>query len=312
MKQTTSTLLMIQPAAFFFNEETAENNYYQDASKAVAKTSSQDLALIEFNEFVDLLRANHIEVIVVPDLVENQTPDSIFPNNWVSFHENGHVYLYPMYAKSRRKERRPEILDQVKNAGFSISNITDLSSTENDGLYLEGTGSMIFDRANQIAYAARSIRTDENLFIRYCESIGYQPVVFSSFQTLEQKRLPIYHTNVMMCVADRYAVICLSCIDDADERSMVRGKLEKSGKTIIEISEEQVNQFAGNMLQVENEMGEKFLVMSDSACKSLTSEQLKLITSFNPILAPSLSTIETCGGGSARCMLAEVFLPKNR
>ncbi len=312
MKQTTSTLLMIQPAAFFFNEETAENNYYQDASKAVAKTSSQDLALIEFNEFVDLLRANHIEVIVVPDLVENQTPDSIFPNNWVSFHENGHVYLYPMYAKSRRKERRPEILDQVKNAGFSISNITDLSSTENDGLYLEGTGSMIFDRANQIAYAARSIRTDENLFIRYCESIGYQPVVFSSFQTVEQKRLPIYHTNVMMCVADRYAVICLSCIDDADERSMVQEQLEKSGKTIIEISEEQVNQFAGNMLQVENEMGEKFLVMSDSACKSLTSEQLKLITSFNPILAPSLSTIETCGGGSARCMLAEVFLPKNR
>ncbi|MEY4852233.1 MAG: arginine N-succinyltransferase, partial [Bacteroidota bacterium] len=168
MKQTTSTLLMIQPAAFFFNEETAENNYYQDASKAVAKTSSQDLALIEFNEFVDLLRANHIEVIVVPDLVENQTPDSIFPNNWVSFHENGHVFLYPMYAKSRRKERRPEILDQVQNSGFSISTITDLSFTENDGLYLEGTGSMIFDRANQIAYAARSIRTDENLFIRYC------------------------------------------------------------------------------------------------------------------------------------------------
>ena len=303
---------MIQPAAFFFNEETAENNYYQDASKAVAKTSSQELALKEFNEFVDLLRSNHIEVIVVPDLVENQTPDSIFPNNWVSFHEDGHVFLYPMYAKSRRKERRPEILDQVKNAGFSISELTDLSSTENDGLYLEGTGSMIFDRANQIAYAARSIRTDENLFTRYCETIGYQPVVFSSFQTVDQKRLPIYHTNVMMCVADRYAVICLTCIDDTDERNMVREHLEKSGKTIIEISEEQVNQFAGNMLQVENTMGEKFLVMSNSACKSLTSEQLNLLTSFNPILAPSLTTIETCGGGSARCMLAEVFLPKNR
>jgi hypothetical protein len=312
MKQTTSTLLMIQPAAFYFNEETAENNYYQDASKAVAKTSSQELALKEFNEFVDLLRANHIEVIVVPDLVENQTPDSIFPNNWVSFHEDGHVFLYPMYAKSRRKERRPEILDQVKNAGFYISELTDLSATENDGLYLEGTGSMIFDRANQIAYAARSIRTDENLFTRYCETIGYQPVVFSSFQTVDQKRLPIYHTNVMMCVADRYAVICLSCIDDTDERNMVREHLEKSGKTIIEISEEQVNQFAGNMLQVENTMGEKFLVMSNSACKSLTSEQLSLLTSFNPILAPSLTTIETCGGGSARCMLAEVFLPKNR
>ncbi len=303
---------MIQPAAFFFNEETAENNYYQDASKAVAKASSQELALKEFNEFVDLLRANQIEVIVVPDLVENQTPDSIFPNNWVSFHEDGHVFLYPMCAKSRRKERRPEILDQVKNAGFSISELTDLSATENDGLFLEGTGSMIFDRANQIAYAARSIRTDENLFTRYCETIGYQPVVFSSFQTVDQKRLPIYHTNVMMCVADRYAVICLSCIDDIDERKMVREHLEKSGKTIIEISEEQVNQFAGNMLQVENTMGEKFLVMSNSACKSLTSEQLSLLTSFNPILAPSLTTIETCGGGSARCMLAEVFLPKNR
>ena len=303
---------MIQPAAFYFNEETAENNYYQDASKAVAKASSQELALKEFNEFVDLLRANQIEVIVVPDLVENQTPDSIFPNNWVSFHEDGHVFLYPMYAKSRRKERRPEILDQVKNAGFSISELTDLSATENDGVYLEGTGSMIFDRANRIAYAARSIRTDENLFTRYCETIGYQPVVFSSFQTVDQKRLPIYHTNVMMCVADRYAVICLSCIDDTDERNMVREHLEKSGKTIIEISEEQVNQFAGNMLQVENTMGEKFLVMSNSACKSLTSEQLSLLTSFNPILAPSLTTIETCGGGSARCMLAEVFLPKNR
>ena len=303
---------MIQPAAFYFNEETAENNYYQDASKAVAKASSQELALKEFNEFVDLLRANHIEVIVVPDLVENQTPDSIFPNNWVSFHEDGHVFLYPMCAKSRRKERRPEILDQVKNAGFSISELTDLSATENDGLFLEGTGSMIFDRANQIAYAARSIRTDENLFTRYCETIGYQPVVFSSFQTVDQKRLPIYHTNVMMCVADRYAVICFSCIDDIDERKMVREHLEKSGKTIIEISEEQVNQFAGNMLQVENTMGEKFLVMSNSACKSLTSEQLSLLTSFNPILAPSLTTIETCGGGSARCMLAEVFLPKNR
>ena len=303
---------MIQPAAFYFNEETAENNYYQDASKAVAKASSQELALKEFNEFVDLLRANQIEVIVVPDLVENQTPDSIFPNNWVSFHEDGHVFLYPMCAKSRRKERRPEILDQVKNAGFSISELTDLSATENDGVYLEGTGSMIFDRANRIAYAARSIRTDENLFTRYCETIGYQPVVFSSFQTVDQKRLPIYHTNVMMCVADRYAVICLSCIDDTDERNMVREHLEKSGKTIIEISEEQVNQFAGNMLQVENTMGEKFLVMSNSACKSLTSEQLSLLTSFNPILAPSLTIIETCGGGSARCMLAEVFLPKNR
>jgi hypothetical protein len=312
MKQTTSTLLMIQPAAFFFNEETAENNYYQDPTKAVAKESSQDLALKEFQDFVALLRANQIDVIVVPDLVENETPDSIFPNNWVSFHEDGRVFLYPMCAKSRRRERRPEILDQIQHSGFSISTITDLSYTENQGLYLEGTGSMIFDRANQIAYAARSIRTDENLFNDYCKTIGYQPVVFSSFQTVEQQRLPIYHTNVMMCVADRYAVICLTCIDDLEEREMVRENLEKTGKTIIEISEDQVNQFAGNMLQVENTLGEKFLIMSDSACRSLTADQLKLLTSFNPILAPSLTTIETCGGGSARCMLAEVFLPKNR
>jgi hypothetical protein len=312
MKQTTSTLLMIQPAAFFFNEETAENNYYQDPTKAVAKGTSQDLALQEFKEFVNLLRANQIEVVVVADSIENETPDSIFPNNWVSFHEDGQVFLYPMCAVNRRRERRPEILETLKSNGFSITSITDLSDSENRGIYLEGTGSIIFDRSNRIAYAARSIRTDETLFVEHCKSLGVKSIVFSSFQTVNEQRLPIYHTNVMMCVADQYAVICLSCIDNEVEREMVKNTLEHSGKTIIEISEEQVNQFAGNMLQVENIHGEKFLVMSDSACKSLTSEQLKTLTSFNPILAPSLPTIETCGGGSARCMLAEVFLPKNR
>jgi len=312
MKQTTSTLLMIQPAAFFFNQETAENNYYQDPSKAVAKETSQDLALKEFQEFVSLLRANQIEVIVAEDTIENQTPDSIFPNNWVSFHENGHVFLYPMCAQSRRNERRPEILELVEKSGYKITQITDLSATETQGIYLEGTGSMILDRVNRIAYAARSIRTDEKLFRDYCDSIGFQPIVFSSFQTVNHQRLPIYHTNVMMCVADQYAVICLACIDDEKERHFVRETLEFSGKTIIEISEEQVNHFAGNMLQVQNSSGDLFLIMSDAACKSLTPEQLKQLTSFNTILAPSLTTIETCGGGSARCMLAEVFLPKNR
>jgi hypothetical protein len=310
--QTTNTLLMIQPAAFFFNEETAENNYYQDPTKALEKESSQQLALKEFNDFVDLLQANDIDVIVFTDNIENETPDSIFPNNWVSFHEDGRIFLYPMCAVNRRRERRPEILSAVSQAGFQITETIDLTESENQGLFLEGTGSMIFDRVNRLAYAARSIRTNESLFRHYCSIIGYQPVVFSSFQTVNQQRLPIYHTNVMMCIADSYAVICLDCIDDKSEQEMVRKTILDSGKTIIEISEDQVNHFAGNMLQVSNRHGDTFLVMSDSACRSLDEEQLQLITSFNPILAPSLHTIETCGGGSARCMMAEVFLPKVR
>lgn len=308
--QTTSHILMIRPAAFFFNEETAENNYYQDPTKAVPKGTSQEKALAEFNAFVELLRSKGIDVITFDDTVENNTPDSIFPNNWVSFHNNGRVFLYPMNAVSRRRERRPEILDLLRSNGFHIESISDYSTSEAQNTFLEGTGSMIFDREHNIAYAARSQRTDETLFRTWCADAGFTPVVFSSFQSVNGERLPIYHTNVMMCVADKYAVICLDTIDNPEERETVVASLQSTGKTIVEISEDQVNQFAGNMLQVQNQNGTRFLVMSESAYQSLNDDQRRTLESFNELIHADLPTIETCGGGSARCMMAEVFLPK--
>ena len=216
-----------------------------------------------------------------------------------------------MFAPNRRDERRMDILEQLKNEGFKINEILDYSTYEAKNTFLEGTGSMIFDHDNKIAYGSVSLRLDEQLFRNFCEKIGYTPIVFHSYQTAGQERLPIYHTNVMMCVGDQYVVICLNSIDDENERKSVVETIQKTNKEIIEISEPQLQQFAGNMLQVHNNNGEKFLVMSQSAYLSLTQEQIQKIEKYNQILYADLTTIETNGGGSARCMLAEVFLPKN-
>lgn len=308
--QTTSNILMIEPVLFGFNEETAKNNYFQQNDNT-AESQIQQNALKEFTSMVETLRNNKINVIVEQDTVSPHTPDSIFPNNWVSFHSCGKVVLYPMFAENRRTERRPEILERIRKEGFLINQTIDLSGYEHQNKFLEGTGSMILDRDNHIAYACISQRTDKNLFELFCRELEYTPVSFSSFQTVEGKRLPIYHTNVMMCVADHYVVICLDTIDNADERKMVMESIEKSGKKIVEISEKQMHQFAGNMLQVNNIEGEKFLVMSQTAYESLTKEQVETIESFNAIIHVPIPTIERYGGGSARCMMAEVFLPKN-
>lgn len=305
--QSTSTLLMIEPVSFGYNAQTAENNYFQVNSEG---DSTQAQALQEFNQFVEKLRAAGVEVIVVKDTLEPHTPDSIFPNNWVSFHKDGSVYLYPMFAPNRRDERRMDVLEKVRAEGFEVSEIIDLSSSELDGRYLEGTGSMIFDHENKIAYGSVSLRLEEELFNEFCLRIGYRPIAFHSFQSAGNERLPIYHTNVMMCVADKFVVICLDSIDDEMEREKVQETIKASGKEVVEISEEQMHQFAGNMLQVENKEGKKYLVMSESAYKSLSKEQVELLESYNEILYSDLSTIEENGGGSARCMLAEVFLPK--
>lgn len=305
--QTTDTVLMIEPAAFGYNAQTAENNYFQVNSQS---SDTQTKALEEFNAFVEKLRAKGINVITVKDTVEPHTPDSIFPNNWVSFGADGKVFLYPMFAPNRRDERRPEILDEVKNAGFEITEVDDISHFENDEKFLEGTGSMIFDHDHKIAYGSVSLRLDEELFRNFCAKIGYEPVVFHSFQTAGTDRLPIYHTNVMMCVADKFVVICLDCIDDEMEREKVQEVIKSTEKELIEISEEQMQQFAGNMLQVRNAEGKTFLVMSETAYKSLTEEQISTIEKYSEIIYSDLNTIETNGGGSARCMLAEVFLPK--
>ncbi|MRM82727.1 citrulline utilization hydrolase CtlX [Riemerella anatipestifer] len=305
--QTTNTVLMIEPVAFGYNAQTAENNYFQVNSE---NEDTQSKALQEFKNFVEKLRSKGIAVVSIQDTLEPHTPDSIFPNNWVSFGADGRVILYPMYAPNRRDERRMDILDNLKNQGFKISEVVDLTSSEKDSVFLEGTGSIIFDHDNKLAYGSVSLRLDEKLFREFCEKFGYTPVVFHSYQTAGTERLPIYHTNVMMCVADRFVVICLDCIDNLEERQYVVDTIKKSGKEIIEISEEQMQNFAGNMLQVHNNEGKKFLVMSQSAYQSLSPNQVENIEKYSEIIYSDLSTIETNGGGSARCMLAEVFLPK--
>ncbi|MEJ8597922.1 amidinotransferase [Riemerella anatipestifer] len=305
--QTTNTVLMIEPMAFGYNAQTAENNYFQVNSE---NTDTQSKALQEFKNFVEKLRSKGITVVSIQDTLEPHTPDSIFPNNWVSFGADGRVILYPMYAPNRRDERRMDILENLKNQGFKINEVVDLTSSEKDNVFLEGTGSIIFDHDNKLAYGSVSLRLDEKLFREFCEKFGYTPIVFHSYQTAGTERLPIYHTNVMMCVADRFVVICLDCIDDLQERQNVVDTIKKSGKEIIEISEEQMQNFAGNMLQVHNDEGKKFLVMSQSAYQSLSTNQIESIEKYSEIIYSDLNTIETNGGGSARCMLAEVFLPK--
>ncbi|KXH83649.1 citrulline utilization hydrolase CtlX [Chryseobacterium kwangjuense] len=305
--QTTDTVLMIEPIAFGYNAETAKNNYFQVEQKG---SDIQSKALAEFNTFVGKLRSKGVNVITIKDTLDPHTPDSIFPNNWVSFHKDGKVVLYPMFASNRRVERREDILESIGNQGFEVVEIDDWSFSETQGHFLEGTGSMIFDHDHKIAYGSVSLRLDENLFREFCKKYGFTPIVFHSYQTVGTERLPIYHTNVMMCVADKFVVICLDCIDDELEREKVIETIKNSGKEIIEISEDQMQQFAGNMLQVQNKDGEKFLVMSQTAYQSLNPEQVAAIEKYCEIIYSDLNTIEVNGGGSARCMLAEVFLPK--
>lgn len=309
MQQTTDTILMIRPVNFRMNEQTAINNYFQeeiDLKNAEINAKAQE----EFDAFVEKLKAVGINVVVEHDDKSVDTPDSIFPNNWVSFHNSGDVALYPMFAENRRKERREEVLVRLENEGFELKNIIDYTSAEEEGVFLEGTGSLILDRVNRKAYCALSPRADEELFIEFCEDFEYTPVVFIANQTVEGKRLPIYHTNVMMCLAETFAVICLDTIDDKKERKNVIKHLKADGKEVIAISESQMHQFAGNMLQLRGKDNQRYLIMSQAAHKSLTKDQVNKIEKHCPIISSSLETIETCGGGSARCMMAEVFLPK--
>lgn len=299
--QTTSHLLMIRPVQFAFNTQTAVNNAFQSTQD----TNAQELALKEFDDFVILLRQSGIDVTVVNDTREPHTPDSIFPNNWISFHDDGSVVLYPMYAVNRRQERKPHVLDTLQQH-FTVKQRIDLSSYENKDVFLEGTGSMVLDRENKIAYACLSQRTDLNVLNDFCAQLGYTPQAFTA---TDANGYPIYHTNVMMCVADRYVVICLESIADADERKVTVDAIAKTKKTIIAITLDQMNHFAGNMLQVNNATGKKFLIMSSQAYRALTPEQVSAIEAFDSILHSSLDTIERNGGGSARCMMAEVFLP---
>ena len=309
MQQTTNTILMIRPINFRMNEQTAVNNYFQEDLDLKNKEINR-LAQLEFDDFVTKLKGVGVQVIVVNDKIETDTPDSIFPNNWVSFHENGNVGLYPMFAVNRRLERREDIFETLEEQGFLINNVIDYSSAEEENIFLEGTGSLLLDRVNRKAYCALSPRADEDLFIEFCEDFEYTPVIFTANQTVNGERKPIYHTNVMMCIGETFAVIGLSSIDDKKERKNVIKHLKDDRKDIIDITEAQVNNFVGNMLQVRGNDDERFLIMSQSAYDALTTSQIKSLEKHTKILSSSLNTIETCGGGSARCMMAEVFLPK--
>jgi hypothetical protein len=311
MKQTTNSILMIRPVAFRMNEQTAVNNYYQKVLDGLTPENVNAKAQEEFDTFVQKLKMVGIDVTVVDDTLDPDTPDSVFPNNWISFHENGDVALYPMFAENRRAERREDILDLLEEKGFQLNDVVDYTSAEEDGIFLEGTGSLLLDRANGKAYCALSPRAEEELMIEFCEDFDMGPIIFEAYQTVDGERKLIYHTNVMMCLGETFVVICADCIDDKSERKQVLQSLKEDGKEIILITEEQVNNFAGNMLQLKGTDDKNYLVMSKSAHESLTAEQIAKLEKHATILSSSLDTIEACGGGSARCMMAEIFLPKN-
>jgi hypothetical protein len=300
--QTTSHLLMIRPVNFGYNAETAVNNAFQIAS---TQEDVQAIALQEFDNFVSLLRSYEVDVTVMEDTLTPHTPDSIFPNNWISFHSDGTVVLYPMFAINRRAERKPHVLENIKQK-FLVQQQIDFSTYEEQSLFLEGTGSMVLDRDNKIAYACISPRTDASVLDKFCTQLGYTAVTFNA---TDSNGKAIYHTNVMMCVADKFVVICLECITNKEERNKAEQSILNSGKKIIAITLNQVNHFAGNMLQVENKDGQKLLIMSTQAYNALTVEQAQELTRYNRIVHSSLDTIESNGGGSARCMMAEVHLP---
>jgi Uncharacterized protein conserved in bacteria containing a pentein-type domain len=307
-KQITDTVLMIRPIRFRTNEETIVNNYFQKGIN-ITNEEINYRAQEEFDTLVKKLKVVGVNVIQVDDIYDQDTPDSIFPNNWISFHNTADVAIYPMFAENRRRERREDILDIVEDAGFHIENIFDYTSAEKEGLFLEGTGAMVLDRIHRKAYCALSPRANEELFIEFCEDFEYTPVIFKAFQKTEGKLKPIYHTNVMMALGNTFAIICPDVIEDKSERKNVLNHLKEDKKEIITISNEQVNYFVGNMLQVKGKDG-TYLVMSKTAYNALTPQQITTIEKHTKILYSDLSTIEICGGGSARCMLAEIFLPK--
>ncbi len=305
--QTTSKILMIRPANFSFNEETAANNFFQQkpdsGSGAATQSEVSEKALSEFDAFVKLLQRNDVDVTVVQDTPDPYTPDSIFPNNWFSSHFSGELVLYPMYAENRRLERKAHVINLLKREK-NHRKVIDLTAWENEGEFLEGTGSMVLDRRKRLAYCCRSPRTSEKVLADFCSKMNYRPVIFDS---LDKDGNQIYHTNVMMAIGMQVAVICLESIKDDNERNKVTSHLTASGKIIVDISLDQVSKFAGNMLEVRSRNGSPLMVMSSSAYNFLTFGQENIISTYNKIISTDLTIIETNGGGSARCMIAELF-----
>lgn len=307
--QTTPNILMIRPSNFGFNPETASDNFYQK-SDARSPVEIQELARSEFDGFVHLLRDQGVNVEVVEDTSEPVKSDAVFPNNWISTHEDGKLILYPMCSPNRRLERRKDLIELLMQKGFQVSEILDLGFFEKDSQFLEGTGSMVMDHGSKTIFACYSDRTHP-IPLRYvAEILGYSLVGFNALQEVDGKSVPIYHTNVMMHIGTDLAVVCLDAIPKASEKQKVQRSLTQTGKKVIPITVKQKFNFAGNMLEVSNDGGEKFTVMSQRALDSLNVGQIQLIEKYTTIISPSIPTIEKLGGGSARCMIAELFLPK--
>ena len=294
-------ILMVRPFQFYFNQQTAANNFFQSN---INIENANELAIAEFDAMVEKLRAHQIKVNVVQDTKDPSTPDSIFPNNWVSTHTNGTLCLYPMYAENRRAERKSSVIEFLQS-NYKIENTLDLTDLEKEGIFLEGTGSMVLDHQNKIAYGCLSERLDKEAFISWCDKMQFKPI---TFKAVDDKAQPIYHTNVLMCMGNQFVVICLDSIPNEQERQMLLDSFARTNKEVIEISQDQLNHFAGNMLQVFDITEKPHLIMSEQAYKSLHTAQLKSLEKYNPLLPISIPTIEALGGGSTRCMMAGIYL----
>jgi hypothetical protein len=303
-QQSTNNILMIRPVSFGFNEQTAASNAFQN--RDADQQTVQNKALAEFDNFVKILKDNGVNVTVVDDTLQPHTPDSIFPNNWVSFHADGGVFLYPMQAENRRLERREDIISKLEDT-FKVAHVIDLSRFEAEHKFLEGTGSMVLDRENKIAYACLSPRTDKETLNFFCEQAGYKPI---SFEAIDAQGKAIYHTNVLMCVGSRFAVICADSIPNPHDKVVVLESLRSTHKEVVAITFDQMNHFAGNMLELKNNLGENLIVMSQSAFQTLNEEQRSALGKHGKLIYADINNIETNGGGSARCMIAEVHLPE--
>jgi hypothetical protein len=303
--QAPYAILMVRPAAFGFNKQTAESNAFQQ-DITIDQNEVQVLALAEFDRMVDTLIAHDVDVRVVEDSVLPEKPDAIFPNNWVSFHHDGCVVLYPMLAENRRLERNAKLVESLKK-DFKVNEVLDSSWYESQAKYLEGTGSIVFDYVYKIAYANRSARTDEFVFYDVCKRLGFTPVLFNA---VDESGLPIYHTNVLMCVGTKFAIICLDAIKDDHDQEVLLNSFSKTGHQVIAISYAQMQAFAGNMIEVKTKANEPLVLLSEAAFNSLLPGQLQGINKHAEVLPLSIPTIERYGGGSVRCMVAGIFLPK--
>ena len=306
MNKNLHSVLMVRPSCFRVNNETLKNNFFQSKINDISNDSILNQAIMEFDSLVEKIKASGIKVFVYQDNLKHDTPDSIFPNNWISFHQNKTIAIYPMFANNRRLERNEDVIVFLEKNNIEINEVVDYSEAEHNNLFLEGTGSMVLDRINNKAYCSLSERTNENLIDEFCNDFKFIPIIFNSFHTVDSKRQVIYHTNVMMCVAEKYVIICLDSIDNVQERKKVIQSLEDDNKELIIISENQLSSFAGNMIELKVN-NDSIIIMSQNAYESLDDAKIKKISKYSEIISSSVDTIEKYGGGSVRCMIAEIF-----